>query len=95
MLLDGHNFQHDSKVVFVEKAQGKAGGDLGVCAVSSQCSSVCMCARVCVSVCLPFSAVGETPGLLLPSQLLSSPRRQNILHSARVPHVVHINALYF
>lgn len=89
MLLDGHNFQHDSKVVFVEKAQGKAGGDLGVCAVSSQCSSVC------VSVCLPFSAVGETPGLLLPSQLLFSPRRQNILHSARVPHVVHINALYF
>lgn len=28
MLLDGHNFQHDSKVVFVEKAQGKRGGDL-------------------------------------------------------------------
>ncbi len=26
MLLDGHNFQHDSKVVFVEKAQGKKGG---------------------------------------------------------------------
>lgn len=25
MLLDGHNFQHDSKVVFVEKAQGKPG----------------------------------------------------------------------
>lgn len=25
MLLEGHNFQHDSKVVFVEKAQGKKG----------------------------------------------------------------------
>lgn len=56
-------------------------------------AAVCVCVPVCV--CLPFSAVGETPGLLLPSQLLSSPRRQNILHSARVPHVVHINALYF
>lgn len=35
MLLDGHNFQHDSKVVFVEKAQGKRGGfraaDVSVC----------------------------------------------------------------
>lgn len=26
MLLEGHNFQLDSKVVFVEKAQGKKGG---------------------------------------------------------------------
>ena len=28
MRIDGHNFQHDSKVVFVEKAQGKTGGVL-------------------------------------------------------------------
>lgn len=28
MNIDGHNFQHDSKVVFVEKAQGKKGGVL-------------------------------------------------------------------
>jgi len=75
MLVDGHNFQHDSKVVFVEKAQGKAGGR-GVVSVQLY---------VCV----------------FPSLLLEKPQdcslllHQNTLRSARVPHVVHINALYF
>ncbi|MEQ2293006.1 hypothetical protein AMECASPLE_028832 [Ameca splendens] len=37
MILDGHNFQHDSKVVFVEKAQGTGKG----------CSCVCVCPSLC------------------------------------------------
>uniref|UniRef100_A0A3B5M211 RHD domain-containing protein n=1 Tax=Xiphophorus couchianus TaxID=32473 RepID=A0A3B5M211_9TELE len=37
MVLDGLNFQHDSKVLFVEKAQGKR----------KSCSSVCVCVSLC------------------------------------------------
>lgn len=54
MLLDGHNFQHDSKVVFVEKAQGKEkirkkGLEVGENEkVRSREFFVCVC------VCLPF-----------------------------------------
>ena len=49
MRLDGHNFQHDSKVVFVEKAQGKKGGVLE----AEVCVCVCVSVHVCVCVCLP------------------------------------------
>ncbi len=31
MLLSGHNFQHDSKVVFVERAQGREHRAVSVC----------------------------------------------------------------
>ena len=46
---------------------------------------VCVCVCVCVSRC--WRIPKPAPSLLS--------RRQNILHLARVPHVVHINAQYF
>lgn len=58
MFIDGHNFQHDSKVVFVEKAQGKKGGVLEHGVVSVQ-----LCVYICMCVCASLYGVGETPGL--------------------------------
>lgn len=51
MLLEGHNFQHDSKVVFVEKALGKKRG---------------VVKQLCVFVCVSLSVVVQTPALVPP-----------------------------
>lgn len=91
MVLSGHNFLPDSKVVFVEKAQGKPS-----CSAASKLPPY-LAARSTLRaiVCLSFSLSLSSLSL---SRFLSpsfSPHRQNIPGPASKPHVVCIKALYF
>ena len=49
MLLSGNNFHHHSKVVFLEKAQGRTWGEES----KQQCVCVCVCVHrdMCVWLC--------------------------------------------
>lgn len=80
MLLSGLNFLPDSKVVFVEKAQGKLPSSDHVYCLSISLLNISF---KCVSPSLP------------PSHFLSLSSRQNRAGLARDPHVVCIKPLYF
>lgn len=82
MLLTGLNFLPDSKVVFVEKAQGKLPALNHVYLLSISPPNVSL-ERLSLSPPLP------------PSRFLSLSSRQNRAGLAREPHVVCIKPLYF